>query len=99
MGNWGCGIVNRDFSRVEGGIYMEHNRDVLGEGEDLKPGKIYWLTDATPHESRPVNEDCHRQFFRLVTRSLSAWYPEHCTANSLVELDPTTKTVHGSKFE
>jgi len=78
---------------------MEHMRDVLGEGEDMKPGKIYWLTDATPHESRPVTEDCYRQFFRLVTSSLSAWYPEHCTANALVELDPTTKIVHGSKFE
>merc|ERR1712032_1517604 len=78
---------------------MEHMRDVLGEGEDMKPGEIYWLTDATPHESRPGTEDCNRQFFRLVAGSLSAWYPEHCTANALVELDPTTQIVHGSKFE
>eukprot|EP00441_Pelagodinium_beii_P045430 CAMPEP_0197624386 /NCGR_PEP_ID=MMETSP1338-20131121/4047_1 /TAXON_ID=43686 ORGANISM="Pelagodinium beii, Strain RCC1491" /NCGR_SAMPLE_ID=MMETSP1338 /ASSEMBLY_ACC=CAM_ASM_000754 /LENGTH=359 /DNA_ID=CAMNT_0043194519 /DNA_START=92 /DNA_END=1171 /DNA_ORIENTATION=- len=79
---------------------MEHMRDVLGDGFDMKPGTIYWLTDATPHENLPVKEDCHRQFFRLVTSSLSAWYPEHCTANPLASPDPAvTKIVAGSKFD
>jgi len=79
---------------------MEHMRDWLPEGVTMDPGKIYWLTDATPHESLPVGEDICRQFFRLVTSSLSAWYPEHCTENPLVEPDPAvTKIVFGSKFE
>lgn len=126
--DWGCGIVNHDRSRVEGGIYMasnvasscrlwnekisdpqmaagklgdmEHMRDLLGDGIDMKPGTIYWLTDATPHESLPAKEDCYRQFFRLVTSSLSAWYPDHCTANPLASPDPTvTKIVTGNKFD
>eukprot|EP00930_Biecheleria_cincta_P026456 TRINITY_DN18646_c0_g3_i1.p1 TRINITY_DN18646_c0_g3~~TRINITY_DN18646_c0_g3_i1.p1 ORF type:complete len:399 (+),score=48.90 TRINITY_DN18646_c0_g3_i1:98-1198(+) len=79
---------------------MEHMRDLLGDGIDMKPDTIYWLTDATPHESLPVKEDCYRQFFRLVTSSLSAWYPEHCTANPLASPDPAvTKIVTGSKFD
>lgn len=80
-----------------GGI--EHMRDLLGEGVCMEADKIYWLTDATPHESLPLAKDEHRQFFRLVTSSLSAWYSEHSTANELVEIDQSiTKVVSGSKF-
>eukprot|EP00929_Paragymnodinium_shiwhaense_P103580 TRINITY_DN6719_c0_g1_i2.p1 TRINITY_DN6719_c0_g1~~TRINITY_DN6719_c0_g1_i2.p1 ORF type:complete len:361 (+),score=58.96 TRINITY_DN6719_c0_g1_i2:87-1169(+) len=125
--NWGCGIVNHDFSAVEGGIYMassvakscrlweakisdvgaaaghlgdmEHMREALGEGVFMEPDRMYWLTDATPHESLPLEADEHRQFFRLVTSTLSAWYPEHSTQNDLVRLEESnTKIVSGSKF-
>ena len=79
---------------------LEHLREVLGEGKLMEANKIYWLTDATPHESLPLEESCHRQFFRLVTSSLSVWYPEHSTKNDLVEIDTSiTEIVEGSKFD
>eukprot|EP00929_Paragymnodinium_shiwhaense_P103581 TRINITY_DN6719_c0_g1_i4.p1 TRINITY_DN6719_c0_g1~~TRINITY_DN6719_c0_g1_i4.p1 ORF type:complete len:371 (+),score=50.72 TRINITY_DN6719_c0_g1_i4:105-1217(+) len=79
---------------------MEHMREALGEGVDMEPNRMYWLTDATPHESLPLQADGHRQFFRLVTSSLSAWYPEHSTPNDLVDFKPEkTEIVYGSKFE
>jgi hypothetical protein len=32
------------------------------------------MSDATPHESVPLKEDTHRQYFRLVTSSVFVWY-------------------------
>jgi len=125
--DWGCGIVRRDLSRVEGGIYMasnvphscklydvkikdpaaaagplgcmEHMRDLLGEGVDMEAGVIYWLTDATPHEALPLESTTPRQFFRVVSSALSAWYPDHSTKNDFVQIDETvTQIVHGNKF-
>lgn len=78
---------------------VEHMRDLLGDGVCMEANKIYWLTDATPHESLPLETDGYRQFFRLVTSSLSVWYPGHSTANELVEIDKeVTELVDGSKF-
>lgn len=124
--NWGCGFVNWDESRIEGGIFMasnvpnscrawnvkltdptqivgalgsaEHLREQLGEGCILEANKLYWLTDLTPHESLPLEEETYRQLFRLVTGSLSAWYSAHSTANPLVKLPAETEVVLGSKF-
>lgn len=124
--NWGCGFVNWDESRIEGGMFMasnvpnscqawnvkltdptqivgalgsaEHLREQLGEGCILEANKLYWLTDLTPHESLPLEEETYRQFFRLVTGSLSAWFPAHSTANPLVKLPAETIVVEGSKF-
>ena len=66
----------------------------------MKPGQLYWITDRTPHESLPLKEGTHRQFFRIVTSDVSLWYKDHSTANPLgVEPDPTiTKIVVGDKF-
>lgn len=78
---------------------VEHLRHLLGEGICMDPARIYWLTDATPHESLPLQEGCYRQFFRLVTSSLSVWYHEHSTANEHVDVDSSVTTiVSGSKF-
>lgn len=78
---------------------LEHMRDILGEGTCMEANKIYWLTDATPHESLPLEKDTHRQFFRLVTSSLSVWYPEHSTANEKTKVDQSiTAVLNGSKF-
>jgi len=78
---------------------MEHMREVLGEGSTMEANRMYWLTDATPHESLPLEAETSRQFFRLVTSELSAWYPEHSTANDLVLPDAAvTKIIPGSKF-
>ena len=38
-------------------------RDVLGNGELLEKDTMYWITDRTPHESLPLEEDKYRQHF------------------------------------
>jgi len=80
---------------------LEHIREELGKGEAMRPNLMYWLTDRTPHESLPLQEETYRQFFRLVTSDLSAWFPEHSTANSLgTKPDPSITTIiEGSKFD
>lgn len=79
---------------------LEHLRDALGEGTLMDAHKLYWLTDSTPHESLPVLEETYRQYFRLVTSSLTAWYPEHSTANPLgvVPDSAVTSIIDGNKF-
>lgn len=80
---------------------LEHARELLGKGELMQGNKIYWLTDRTPHETLPMEEDTYRQFFRVVTSKLSVWFPEHSTANRFgVTPDPQiTKIIEGSKFD
>jgi len=80
---------------------LEHVRELLGPGRMMRPNTIYWLSDKTPHQTIPVREDTYRQFFRVVTSSLSAWFPEHSTANRLgVKPDPSiTKVIEGNKFD
>ena len=47
------------------------------------------MSDTTPHESLPLTTAGHRQYFRLVTSSVSAWYTEHSTENPLgIKPDP-----------
>merc|ERR1719159_127555 len=79
---------------------VEHLRDVLGNGSTMDAGELLWLTDMTPHESLPLAEDHHRQYFRVVTSSVSIWYANHSTPNRLGILpDPAmTKIVAGDKF-
>merc|ERR1712039_88135 len=66
----------------------------------MRENTIYWLTDRTLHESLPVKQETYRQFFRLVTSSLSVWFPEHSTANRLgtVPDAQVTTIVEESKF-
>merc|ERR1711862_450450 len=56
---------------------LEHVREILGPGEMMQANTMYWMTDRTPHESLPLEQETHRQFFRLVTSELSAWFPGH----------------------
>jgi len=79
---------------------VEHLRDALGKGTLMEANKIYWLTDSTPHESLPVSKEAYRQYFRLVTSSLTAWYPEHSTANprGIVPNSGVTRIIDGNKF-
>merc|ERR1740138_778409 len=91
----------RDPASVVGKLGdLEHIREVLDEGMCMEAGKLYWITDVTPHESMSLGEDTYRQFFRFVTSSLSAWYPENATPNPLgIEPDPKiTQIVAGNKF-
>ncbi|CAL1136543.1 unnamed protein product [Cladocopium goreaui] len=79
---------------------LEHMRQVLGSGEAAEAETLYWMSDATPHESVPLKEDSHRQYFRLVTSSVSLWYSKHSTENPLVKPDPSvTRIVDTDKFE
>lgn len=80
---------------------VEHLRGLMPEpGTDLEAGRLYWLTDRTPHESLPLQKGAFRQFFRLVTSQVSLWYSDHSTPNPLgVKPDPTiTRIVIGDKF-
>lgn len=79
---------------------VEHLRDLLGTGSIVEAQELLWLTDMTPHESLPLVEDGHRQYFRVVTSSVSIWYANHSTPNRLGILpDPAmTKIVAGDKF-
>ena len=67
----------------------------------MEGGKLYWITDRTPHEALPMEKDGWRQFFRLVSSELSVWYEAHSTKNPLgIVPDPRiTAIVKGNKFD
>lgn len=73
---------------------LEHIRELLGEDICMEAGKLYWITDTTPYEYPPLKKDTYCQYFRLVTSTLSSWYPEKATPNPLgIAPDPMiTKT-------
>ena len=79
---------------------LESLRHYLGEGCTLDAGEIVWMTDTTPHESLPLPAGTRRQYFRLVTNHVSAWFADHSTKNPLgIVPDPDLTTiVHGDKF-
>ena len=62
-----------------------------------KPSTMYWVTDRTPHESLPVAEKTNRQFFRLVSEDIHAWYKKHSTPNPL-GIEPKCRIVDTDKF-
>ena len=95
---WNC-AVDGEVIGQHGDI--EHMRSALpGEGEVMRPGQVYWITDKTPHESLPLKEKTMRQFFRIVTADVSFWFKDHSTLNPLgVQPDPEiTQIVSGDKF-
>ena len=113
---WNCKIVERkdkDGGKDEDGEEMkmrvmddmgglEYLRACLPKEKryELKGGKLYWITDRTPHEVLPMKEDGWRQFFRLVSHKLGVWYEDHSTNNPMgIVPDPKiTKIVKGNKF-
>lgn len=80
-------IVNpEEVTTAQGGI--EHMRNRLGSGRNLKANQLVWFTDRTPHESMPVtsedgNSSVYRQFFRLVVGRISVWYSMFNTPNPM----------------
>ena len=95
---WDCRVARQAVGRLGD---VEPLREALpGLGQLLQPGQIYWLTDRTPHESLPLSQGAHRQFFRVVTSQVSLWYETHSSPNPLGVLpDPAvTRTVRGDKF-
>jgi len=99
-----CRIWNRKLINPEAIVgplgSVEHLRECLGEGENMQAGQLWWLTDLTPHESLPMEQSVHRQYFRLVTSSVGMWYAQHNTPNPLgIEPDPEiTQVVTHNKF-
>jgi len=96
---WNCSLAEPE--KVVGRLGdIEHLRDDLGEGVHMEAGEVWWLTDVTPHESLPLEKDEYRQYFRVVTSSVSIWYAKHSTPNRLgVCPDPAvTEIVMHDKF-
>jgi hypothetical protein len=78
---------------------LDHLRGVLGPPAPVQAGELLWITDLTPHESRPLRAGIVRQYFRLVTSNISVWYADHSTPNPLGVVPPArVRIVHGSKF-
>ncbi|EOD37424.1 hypothetical protein EMIHUDRAFT_225607 [Emiliania huxleyi CCMP1516] len=44
----------------------------------LQAEQLFWMTDHTPHESRPLEKGQHRCYFRLVTGRVGACFIESC---------------------
>ena len=79
----------------------ESLRDCLpGEGELLKPGQVYWMSNRAPHESLPLTQTTMSQIFRITTSEVGFWFKDHYTANPLGVLpDPNvTDIVVGKEF-
>ena len=95
-----CDSKNDDAEIIGKHGDIEHLRHCIGKEEIMKPNRIYWITDRTPHESLPMTKDSLRQYFRLVTHQVSLWFEDHSTKNPLgLSPDSTfTKIVKGSKF-
>ena len=102
---WNCEILRPEVDSLDvvgkhGDI--EHLREFLpADSETMTAGHVYWITDRTPHESLPLKKGTYRQFFRLVTSLVAAWFEDHSTKNpNGVVPDPKlTKIVKGSKFD
>ena len=107
-GNWGgcdgmymasndgqCRLWNCQIDEVDnhGAIALE-----LGEGIQMKPSTLYWMTDKTPHEALPSVKDGMRQFFRLVSEDVGVWWAKHNTPNPLGVL-PKALIVNKDKFQ
>lgn len=77
---WNCQVASEAVRHLGN---VSQLREGLPEACQLEPGRLYWLTDRTPHESLPLQEGAHRQFFRIVTSQVSLWYSDHSTVNPL----------------
>ena len=75
---WNCQVADEAVGTLGD---VSHLGEGMPQGFLLQPGRLYWLTDRcrriqiqypsrflrSPHESLPLKEGAHRQFFRLVT--------------------------------
>jgi hypothetical protein len=65
---------------------------------DMRANELVWMTDRTPHEVLPQARAGHRQFFRLVTSSLSIWNAAHNNPNPKVPLPKHVLVVNKNRF-
>jgi len=73
--------------------------DNLSGTHDMEANQLVWMTDRTPHEVLPQPQSEYRQFFRLVTSSLSIWNAVHNAPNLKVPMPPHVLIVNKSRFE
>ena len=103
---WNCRIIERKDKNEKDVVgkmgNMEHIRSSLPAKYryNLEGGKLYWITDRTPHEALPLEQGGWRQFFRLVSHKLSVWYDAHSTKNptGVTPDKKITKIIKGNKF-
>lgn len=98
---WPLKIPRRSSAVLTSGCDLDHVRGTLNEiATPISPGRneLFWMTDATPHESLPLQSGTVRQFFRIVTNDISAWWRQHSTPNPL-GIEPECKIIEHSKFE
>jgi len=77
-------VWNEAVTEPGAGGDCEHLRNTLGDADKvLAANELLWMTDSCVHESRPLEEQAHRQFFRLVTSEVDLWFAQHSTANNL----------------
>lgn len=98
---WNVQIPRRESKWLKVGCDLEHLREVLDDvALSVQPQKneMYWMSDATPHESLPLEPGTYRQFFRLVVGDVTTWWRQHSTANRL-GVQPDATICEHSKFE
>ena len=103
---WDCAVLGAEEGEplIKPHGDVEHLRPILeanSKEQRMAANRLYWMTDRTPHESLPLKKACHRQWFRLVTSGVSAWFVDHSTPNpNGVVPDPdVTITLKGDKFD
>ena len=80
---------------------IEHLRESLSDdGEVMKPGHVYWVSDKAPIENLIMKDMTMTQFFRITTSEVGFWFKDHYTANPLGVLpDPNvTDRVVGNEL-
>ena len=101
---WNCAIDvdGTDEDIVGRGGDIEHLRGLLPTDARvvMKANHLYWITDRTPHETLPAPRDGWRQWVRVVTKGVGAWFQDHSTPNpNGVVPDPAiTCVLAGDKF-
>ena len=95
---WNCEV---NAEKLGGNGNIEHLRESMSDdGELMKPGHVYWVSDKAPIENLIMKDMTMTQFFRITTSEVGFWFKDHYTANPLGVLpDPNvTDIVAGNKF-
>lgn len=98
---WNVLLPRESSAALAVGCDLDHLRGVLDEvalAVQPRANDIYWMTDATPHESLPLKEGTYRQYFRLVAGNVTAWWKKHSTVNRL-GIQPDCDILTHSKFD
>ncbi len=97
---WHCRILRPEQVVGEGGS-IEHMRAALSRvarSSLMRAHEVWWITDATPHESLPLKKTTKRTFVRVVSPTVTAWYADHSTHNTKTPLPGDVTVVKGDKF-
>lgn len=91
-------LVDKSAVDTHGGL--DHLAQLIPDAQayDMRANELVWMTDRTPHIVLAQEHREYRQFFRLVTSSLSIWNAVHNTPNPKVSLPEHVIVVHTSRF-